>query len=50
MNTVNEELNLDESADESDNDNCNESDEDLYRVLNAFFFFFLIFMNLTVYD
>ena len=28
LNAVNEELNLDESANESDNDNCNESDED----------------------
>ena len=27
MNTINEELNLDESADESDNDKSNESDE-----------------------
>ena len=36
MNTINEELNLDESDDESDNDKSNESDENEDCVLNAF--------------
>ena len=44
VNTINEELNLDESDDESDNDKSNESDEDQNCILKGFF------MDLIVYD